>query len=57
MASRLLNFVVSPELLERIDNFRFEWRFPTRAAAIKWLLDWALRQNPEPYKEKEAPVR
>jgi hypothetical protein len=43
---RLLNFVVEPDLLKRIDDFRYEQRFPTRAAAIKWLLDWALIQNP-----------
>lgn len=35
-------------LLRRIDDFRFNNRFPTRAAAIKWLLDWALKQNPTP---------
>jgi len=48
MGSKLLNFVVPEELLKRIDDFRFQWRFPTRAAAIKWLLDWAIRQAPEP---------
>jgi len=48
MDSRLLNFVVSEELLARIDDFRFQWRFQSRAAAIKWLLDWAIRQAPEP---------
>lgn len=48
MASRLLNFVVPEELLNRIDDFRFQWRFSTRAAAIKWLIDWALNQAPKP---------
>ena len=42
-----LNFVIEPELLKRIDDFRFTQRFPTRAAAIKWLLDWALDQKPD----------
>jgi len=42
----LLNFVVEPDLLERIDDWRYQQRFPTRAAAIKWLLDWALNQKP-----------
>jgi len=41
-----LNFVIDPELLKRLDDFRFLERFPTRAAAIKWLLDWALKQKP-----------
>jgi hypothetical protein len=43
-----LNFVIEPELLKRLDDFRFKHRFNTRAAAIKWLLDWALRQKPAP---------
>jgi hypothetical protein len=44
----LLNFVIEPDLLKRIDDFRFKQRFQTRAAAIKWLLDWALNQKPVP---------
>jgi hypothetical protein len=46
----LLNFIVEPALLKRLDDFRFKHRFPTRAAAIKWLLDWALSQKPVPPK-------
>ena len=42
----LLNFIVDDSLLKRIEDFRFKNRFPTRAAAIKWLLDWALKQKP-----------
>jgi hypothetical protein len=38
----ILNFVVDQDLLQRIDDFRFQNRFDTRAAAVKWLLDWAL---------------
>ena len=44
---RLLNFIVDLKLLKRIDDFRFKNRFQTRAAAIKWLLVWALRQKPK----------
>ena len=47
----LLNFVSEPELLTRVDDFRYKNRFPTRAAAIKWLLAWALDQKPAPAKE------
>jgi hypothetical protein len=47
----LLNFVIDPELLKRVDDFRYKQRFPTRAAAIKWLLDWALDQKPTPKNE------
>jgi hypothetical protein len=43
-----LNFVVDPELLKRLDDFRFKHRFATRAGAIKWLLEWALKQKPVP---------
>ena len=42
----LINFVIDGDLLNRIEDFRFKNRFPTRAAAIKWLLDWALTQKP-----------
>jgi hypothetical protein len=38
----LLNFVIEPDLLKRVDDFRYKNRFPTRAAAIKWLLKAAL---------------
>lgn len=43
----LLNFVIDKELLSEIDNFRFENHFESRAAAIKWLLKWALQQKPD----------
>jgi hypothetical protein len=42
----LLNFVIDPDLLKRVDDFRFKNRFDSRAAAIKWLLAWALDQKP-----------
>jgi len=42
----LINFVIDPEMRDRIDKFRWKEQFETRAAAIKWLLDWALDQNP-----------
>jgi hypothetical protein len=45
---QLLNFIVEKELLNRIDDFRFQNRFATRAGAIKWLLSWALEQDPHP---------
>lgn len=46
----ILNFAIDPELLRRIDDFRFKHRFDTRAAAVKWLLAWALDQKPAPEK-------
>ncbi len=46
--SVMLHVVVRPDLLKRLDDYRFEKRFPSRSAALKYLLDWALKQNPEP---------
>lgn len=51
---QMLTFVVPKELLARIDDYRFEHRFRSRAAAIKWLLEWALAQNPQPPTNSEA---
>ena len=42
----LINFIMDSKLLNRVEDFRFKNRFPTRAAAIKYLLDWALTQKP-----------
>ena len=42
----ILNFTVEETLLRRIEDFRFKNRFATRAAAVKWLLDWSLKQKP-----------
>lgn len=44
----LVNVLMEPELLARVDDFRFTHRFKSRAAAIKYLLDWALVRSPEP---------
>ena len=43
-----LHFVVDETLLKRVDDFRFKNRFKSRAAAISWLLAWALDQKPKP---------
>jgi len=39
---QFLNVVVPVELLSRLDDFRFEHRFESRAEAIRHLLEWAL---------------
>lgn len=46
--SPFLSFVVPTELLRQIDDYRFKYRFQTRAATIKYLLRCALELNPEP---------
>jgi hypothetical protein len=48
---QLLNFLIDPTLLKKIDDFRFKNRFGTRAATIKWLLEWAVDQKPAVPKE------
>ncbi len=44
----ILNFVVDPDLLRRLNAYRFANHFESRAAAVKFLLEWALPQNPQP---------
>jgi hypothetical protein len=43
-----LSLVIDLDLLRRIDDWSYKQRFPTREAAIKWLLEWALSQKPAP---------
>jgi metal-responsive CopG/Arc/MetJ family transcriptional regulator len=38
------------DVLEKIDDFRFTHRFESRTEAIRWLLRFALSQNPKPKK-------
>ena len=47
----LLNFYVEPEMLKRLDDFHHKHRFRNRAAAIKWLLDAALKAKLAPKEE------
>ena len=49
---QMLTFVIDNDLLNRIDDFRYENRFPTRAGAIRWLLEWALKKAPSPGKKR-----
>jgi metal-responsive CopG/Arc/MetJ family transcriptional regulator len=43
-----LHFVVPEDLLKKVDEFRFRHRFQSRAAAIKWLLEAALKAKLAP---------
>ena len=40
----ILNFAVDEELLNRIDDFRFDNRFHSRSEAIRHLIEKALKQ-------------
>jgi metal-responsive CopG/Arc/MetJ family transcriptional regulator len=44
-AKPVVNFVIEEELLKKIDDYRFEKRFPSRAAAIKNLIEIGLEQE------------
>ena len=48
---QMLTFVIDLDLLDRIDDYRFDNRFPTRAGAIRWLLEWAVKRSPKPPKK------
>jgi Arc/MetJ-type ribon-helix-helix transcriptional regulator len=39
---RLINVHMPEELIERVDDFRFENRFDTRAETMRFLMEWAL---------------
>lgn len=43
-----LIFVIDPGLLEELDEYRFEHKFQSRAAALMFLLRWALKKKPVP---------
>ena len=45
---QFLNFNVDKPLLKKIDDFRFENRFESRAAAIKFLIESALARGIKP---------
>ena len=49
---RLLSFLIDEDILRRVEDFRFENRFPTRAGAIAWLLQAALDKKLAPKREQ-----
>ena len=53
----LVHVRLDEELLERIDNFRFENRFEDRTRAIRWLLKWALNNSGKARNPAEPAVK
>ena len=47
-----LNMNIDPELLAKIEKYRFKRMFATRSEAIEFLLEAALKLNPD--REKPA---
>ncbi len=43
---RYVNILFDEETLKAIDAFRFKNQFPSRTEAIRWLIDYALKQKP-----------
>jgi hypothetical protein len=38
------------DLFKKVEDFRFNNRFESRTQALRWLLEFALKQNPKPNK-------
>jgi metal-responsive CopG/Arc/MetJ family transcriptional regulator len=47
-----LNMNIDKALLERVDKFRFKQMFASRSQAIEFLLDVALKANPQRFASK-----
>lgn len=45
---KVVNFITTPELLSKLDDFRFKYHFAERAQAIRWLLNEALAKGLAP---------
>jgi hypothetical protein len=54
----MITFVMEEDLLQRVEDFRYQHRYPSRAAAMKALMNWALEHYPaEPPPKKKAKTR
>lgn len=47
----VVNLPLERDLLAQVDDFRFTHRFPSRIAAMKWLIASRLEEKPTPKKE------
>jgi Arc/MetJ-type ribon-helix-helix transcriptional regulator len=43
----IINILIPDELLEQIEDYRFQKRFKNRAEAIRYLLEYAVKHSPE----------
>lgn len=43
-----MRFVIDEDFLKDIEDFRYKYRFASRAEAMKWLMRWALDQKAVP---------
>ena len=54
IGTKPLNMNIDAVLLDRVDKYRFKRMFPSRSEAIEFLLDVALRINPERSKDQKS---
>lgn len=47
---QMVHLRLEEAMLDRLDDLRFKYRFESRSEVIRWLLEWALSQNPKPKK-------
>jgi metal-responsive CopG/Arc/MetJ family transcriptional regulator len=52
--TKALNMNINAALLDRVDRFRFKRMFSTRSEAVEFLLDTALKINPERPKNQKV---
>jgi hypothetical protein len=57
LGKKLVGVPVEPEMLEKIDKFRDDYEFFSRAEAAKWLVEWALSQGARPPEKKKQTGR
>jgi hypothetical protein len=46
--AQMVHMRVEVALLKRLEDFRFKYRFNSRSEAARWLLTWAVTQDPQP---------
>lgn len=56
-AVRMIHMAVDPELVKRIEDFAWRYRFRNRSAAWRWLVEAALAAGLEPSAEEVEELR
>jgi metal-responsive CopG/Arc/MetJ family transcriptional regulator len=54
LGTKSLNMNIKASLLDRVDEYRFRRMFPSRSEAIEFLLDVALKINPDRSDQKSV---
>lgn len=43
--TQMIHMIIPKDLLKRIDDYRFENRYESRAEAMRFLMEWALNNE------------